>query len=358
MFISQSITIKCKMLNNHSQPLLIRSLAQPIQNNSVVQLGLLNEDEALRLILQSTPVSLPCSPPTSYQLQTDTDTKNYTSTYESFASNEDCGNPSMHLLPKSRSNSRERQKLKSPGVSNPSSRTSSPMRGYRKRQSLSPLAAKTSRDCSEERNTGDTVPDHITGNQSKPTNSKPGSPAMDKPSQPFLDIYTQRNSSPKSDLDIRKSPSPEPIRGQTVSRSSSNSPVPVADNDDKIHENIQEDEEMSQQTANRSDSYTLSRTSSPCRPSAAPSMEWEEEFPPPQGRGGGDFGAGSSVDALPADLAPQPDSLEAELQLAEQTNQEMEKSASSGIFSNLLTGKYWALFNLDWLVYCLLLFYS
>ena len=34
----------------------IRSLAQPVQSNSFYQLGLMNEDEALRLILQATPV--------------------------------------------------------------------------------------------------------------------------------------------------------------------------------------------------------------------------------------------------------------------------------------------------------------
>lgn len=42
----------------------IRSLAQPVQSstNSLYQLGLMNEDEALRLILGATPVSLPPSP--------------------------------------------------------------------------------------------------------------------------------------------------------------------------------------------------------------------------------------------------------------------------------------------------------
>ena len=44
-------------------PAFIRTLAEPVPNNSFVQLGLLNEDEALRLILQSTPVSRPASPP-------------------------------------------------------------------------------------------------------------------------------------------------------------------------------------------------------------------------------------------------------------------------------------------------------
>ena len=34
----------------------IRSLSQPVDRNSFYQLGLLNEDEALRLILQATPV--------------------------------------------------------------------------------------------------------------------------------------------------------------------------------------------------------------------------------------------------------------------------------------------------------------
>ena len=285
----------------------------------------------MRLILQSTPVSLPCSPPTSYQLHTDTDAKNFTSTYESFTRNErteDCPNPSMHLLPKSRSNSKERQKFKSPGASNPSSRTCSPMRGYSTRQSLSPLAAKTSRACSEERNTGDTLPDYVTENESKPRNAKPGS-QTEKTSQPFLDIYTRRTSSPKSELDIRRSPSPETIRGQTQSRSNSNSPILVADT-------IQE-EETSQQSVIRSDSYTLSRSSSPCRPSAAPSMEWDEEFPA-QVRVGGDFGDdGKRSNALPSDLVPQPDSLEAELQQAEEKSQDMEKSASSGVFRYLFS---------------------
>jgi len=46
-----------------SQPTFIRNLSQPTDNSSsYVSLGLLNEDEALRLILQSTPVSLPTSP--------------------------------------------------------------------------------------------------------------------------------------------------------------------------------------------------------------------------------------------------------------------------------------------------------
>ena len=44
------------------QPIFIRNLAQPVTNQSFVQLGLINEDEALRLILQSTPVSLPTTP--------------------------------------------------------------------------------------------------------------------------------------------------------------------------------------------------------------------------------------------------------------------------------------------------------
>ena len=44
------------------QPIFIRNLSQPVTNQSFVQLGLINEDEALRLILQSTPVSLPTTP--------------------------------------------------------------------------------------------------------------------------------------------------------------------------------------------------------------------------------------------------------------------------------------------------------
>ena len=44
------------------QPIFIRNLSQPVTNQSFVQLGLINEDEALRLILQSTPVSLPTFP--------------------------------------------------------------------------------------------------------------------------------------------------------------------------------------------------------------------------------------------------------------------------------------------------------
>lgn len=331
--------------DTHSQPHLIRSLAQPIQNNSVVQLGLLNEDEALRLILQSTPVSLPCSPPPPHSAQTYADNRHTTD--DALTRNENKNfsnnfNPSMTQGTSTNwtgqvSSSRSPDLVISPAGSNISSRNNSPVRGYRKqRQSKSPFAAGTSRPLSQDlsRCGGETVPDHLnlqTRIQTSPSLSNIG--PKKSPSEPLLDIYMKRSPSPtsetqlrkspslESELRMRKSPSPEPSFGDTSS--STKETNRFLQNVNEI--TLKKGEEKGELLNPNSECYTMSRTSSPCRPSATPSMEWDEELPV-QREGCHEH------DILDGD---QPNSLEMELQQAQQLeNQQMDKSESSGTSSS------------------------
>eukprot|EP00088_Acartia_fossae_P004865 TRINITY_DN12103_c0_g1_i6.p1 TRINITY_DN12103_c0_g1~~TRINITY_DN12103_c0_g1_i6.p1 ORF type:complete len:954 (-),score=221.58 TRINITY_DN12103_c0_g1_i6:488-3349(-) len=332
-----------------SQPCLIRSLAQPIQNNSLVQLGLLNEDEALRLILQSTPVSLPCSPPVPAQpplppstqssscyppptgASSATDANQIVKSFNDDTSDPSTALPSLletnwteqdfssrrflssekvasRVSSKSGSNSR----LASPCRSSNSSRNLSPLAQHTasggRRQSLSPVKrnAEKSREASQDRSMairGQTEPDNAQLMASvrnisleKSTSPPPTKEPKKSPSEPLLDIYMQRSS---------VSPEPSTMKlpkSETHSRSPSREEL-------RVHYDGRKEIEL--QNENRSDSYTISHSSSPCRPSATPSMEWEEEF---QGPG-------------VLQYQHQPDSLELELQRAqdlEQAQQELK----------------------------------
>jgi hypothetical protein len=147
------------------------------------------------------------------------------------------------------------------------------------------------------------------------------------PSEPMLDIYMRRSPSLEGnlrkspslepELRVRKSPSPEPLRSQTSSFKGTDPSLLEIQSDTPKNES----EEVVDSLNPSTESYTISRTSSPCRPSATPSMEWEEEFSVP------------TKDQCPHDVleASQPDSLEIELQQAQQQeSQQMDKSESSG----------------------------
>ena len=228
------------------------------------------------------------------------------------------------------SSSRTPDLVMSPSGSNASSRNNSPVRGYRKqRQSKSPLAAGTSRPLSDYiSRDGETVPDHLNF-QSRVQISPSQSMMQPKksPSEPMLDIYMRRSPSLEGNLRkspslepelcVRKSPSPEPLRGQTSSFKGTDPSLLEIQSDTPKNES----EEVVDSLNPSTESYTISRTSSPCRPSATPSMEWEEEFSVP------------TNDQCPHDVleASQPDSLEIELQQAQQQeSQQMDKSESSG----------------------------
>jgi len=260
---------------SESHPGLIRSLAQPILNNSFVQLGLLNEDEALRLILQSTPISLPSSPlpPISSQSEAYFVDKHDNNEHKQ-RHIQDLPLPSMsptNLVRRPLSPTtwvKKCSEAPSPALSTSSSRNLSPERYCVSPGQTAVAPAKDNQFSEVEPDFGSTFYDNQT-NMSALTDVPE---AEETPiSDNNLDIYARL---------ICKSPS-QTTSQQSQSKSRSTSPNQIKESEGS--------------KSSQPESYTVSHTSSP-RQSATPSMEWEEEF---------------------TERKHQPDSLEIELQKAE-----------------------------------------
>jgi len=247
---------------SESQPRLIRSLAEPIYNNSLVQLGLLNEDEALRLILKSTPISLPSSPipPFSSQYDAEVSESKYDNHHEEQQHNKELtssffSQTNIERRPLSPTiRNKKCSRAPSPALPLTASRNMSAERIY---VSEGPVTMSSTQD---DQSIGSVAePDfgiNMYCNETDMSTSNDLSKLEESPiSDDNLDIYATYICKSQSQTSLK----------QAQSKSRSASPIQT------------KDILGSKSSQLESYTYTLSHTCSP-KPSATPSMEWEEEF--------------------------------------------------------------------------------